>query len=118
MNSNPPITEQVGDGWTRGWSNWFEQVSLALRGLKKSMNYTATIDFGAVSAQSQASSNVTITGARSGDAVQVTPTTDVSGMVFTGVVTAVDTVTVYAKNFSAGAINPASQVFRIVVLQN
>lgn len=129
MNNRPPLQEafpaeqdQTGS-WlaklTGGWSNWFTQVFLALMGWKKSFNYTATIDFGSVSANAQAaSSGVTITGVRQGDAVDVTPTSDVSGMIFTGVVTAADTVTVYAKNFTVAPINPASQVYRVMVLQN
>ena len=130
MNNRPPLQEafpaeqdQRTQTWaaklTGGWSNWFTQVFLALMGWKRSFNYTFTIDFGSVSANAQAaSSGMTIEGVRQGDAVDVTPTSDVSGIIFTGVVTAADTVTVYAKNFTTAPINPASQVFRIVVLQN
>ena len=121
MNNLPPLNEALFAGAVPplmgGWSNWFTQVFLCLN-WKKSFNITATLDFGLIAAQSQAGLTVTVTGARSGDSVSVTPLADVSGIVFTGVVTAVDTVTVYAKNFSAAGVNPASQLYRILVIQN
>jgi len=118
VNNRPPLSESLaGVVPSAGWSNWFTQVFLGLP-WTQGLNITEALDFGATGAQSQSALTVTVTGARSGDAVQVNPTTDVSGIVFTGVVTAKDTVTVYAKNFSSGSINPASQIFRIIVLQN
>lgn len=120
MNNRPPLSEPLFQGaltLSQGWSNWITQVFLCLP-WKRGFNVTATIDFGSAAAQGQSSATVTIAGVRSGDAVHVTPTADVSGIVFTGVVTAADTVTVYAKNYSAAGIDPASQVFRIIVLQN
>ena len=118
MNNRPPLVEPLNTPViSNGWANWFNQVFLCLP-WKQGLNITATLDFGATAAQTQSALTVTVTGARQGDAVQVTPTADVSGIVFTGVVTAVNTVTVYAKNFSAGSVNPASQIFRIIVLQN
>ena len=128
MNNLPPLSEKLPvqqdqrsgvmtAKLTEGWSNWLTQVFLGLP-WTRGFNNAATLDFGSVAAQAQAGLTVTISGVRSGDAVQVTPTTDVSGIVFTGVVTEANKVTVYAKNFSAGAIDPASQVFRILVIQN
>lgn len=102
-----------------GWANWLNLVFLSLRGWNQAFTTTATINFGSIPAQSElASAGVTITGVRVGDAVQVYPSTNVVGVIFAGSVTASDTVVVYAKNFSAGAIDPASQSFRIIVLQN
>jgi len=118
MNNRPPLSESLNtEVISTGWANWFTQVFLGLPWVK-GVNITATLDFGATGAQSQSALTVSVPGARSGDAVQVSPATDVSGIIFTGVVTAKDTVTVYAKNFSSGSINPASQIFRIIVLQN
>jgi len=115
---NPaPIREPAGERWSQSWSNWFQQATNCLR-WKQSFNVTAIIDFPSIVAQQQALSAVTVTGARSGDAVMVTPAADVTGLIFTGVVTAADTVTVYAKNFSGIAVDAASQTFRIIVLQN
>jgi hypothetical protein len=84
---------------------------------KAGFNVTATLNFASIAALGQGTQTVTVTGARAGDAVQVT-TPDVAGVIFSGSVTADNTVTVYAKNFSAGAVDPPSQVFRIIVLQN
>lgn len=115
MNNRPPLQEQFGSS---GWANWFTQAFLALLGWKKTFNVTSVFDFGSISAQSELSTAVTVTGARSGDSVSVTPSTNTSGVIYTGVVTANDAVTLYAKNFTAGAINPASTTFRIIVFQN
>lgn len=114
MNNAPPISE---GGFSGAFANWLNQVWLCLP-WKKGFNVTATLDFPSISAQSQQALTATVTGARSGDSVTVTPTADVSGLIFTGVVTAKDAVTVYAKNFSSGAVNPTSQSFRIIVIQN
>lgn len=123
MNNRPPLSEGPLYGvigyLSPGWSNWLTQVFLGLRAWNQTFTTTATIDFGSIPAQNElASAGVTVTGVRAGDAVQVYPTANVVGVVFAGAVTSINTVTVYAKNFSAGAINPASQVFRIIVLQN
>jgi len=118
MNNRPPLSESLeGPAPSNGWSNWFTQVFLGLP-WKKGINFTATVDIGATGPQSQSATAVTVVGARVGDAVQIAPTADTSGMIYTGVATADDTVTIYAKNFTVGSINPAPQVFRIIVLQN
>lgn len=114
MNNRPPLQEEGG---SPGWANWFTQIFQCLP-WKKGINVTATVDFPLVAAQSEQPLAVTVTGARAGDAVQVTPSFNTVGILYSGVVTADNTVTLYAKNFTAGAINPASQQFRIIVLQN
>ncbi len=128
MNNRPPLSEKFPveqdprsgvmiAKLTEGWSNWLTQVFLCLP-WKRGLNVTETLNFGNAGAQAQLALTVAVVGAKQGDAVQVTPLADVSGIVFTGVVTAPDVVTVYAKNFSAGAVDPASQIYRIIVLQN
>lgn len=117
MISEAPTREPAGDKWTPGWVLWFKRVFIALTGWNKSMTASAAHDFGAIAAASQASTTITITGARSGDVVLVSPSADTAGLVFSGVVTANDTVTIYAKNYTAGAINPASTTFRAIVFQ-
>jgi len=117
MNNRPPLVESLAAPvLTPGWANWFTQVFAGLP-WNVGSNTVATLDFASIAAQSQAGLAVTIARARAGDAVQITPTVDVPGVVFTGVVTAPNTVTVYAKNFTAGAIDPAAQVYRIILLQ-
>lgn len=120
MNSRPPISEDVPkEGkWPSSWSIWLLQVFDCLP-WKKAFNYTFTYDFGACAANATTASTAqTITGVRAGDAVQVTPATQTNGIIYTGMVTASDAVTIYANNITTGAINPASTVFRIIVLQN
>lgn len=78
----------------------------------------ATLDFGNTSGNSVGSSlTVSVSGAAVGDAVTVTPdaTRAAQGMVYTGVVTSAGIVTIYPKNITAGAIDPASGSYTIEV---
>ena len=103
--------------WPKTWGNFFSEVWYAIRGWKKTYYATLTHDFGSINAQTQATQTVTVTGARSGDIVLVRPTTAVNGIVVDGTVTADNTVTVRAVNYSSGAVDPASQVYRVLVIQ-
>lgn len=103
--------------WPPSWATWFTEVWRALFGWKSSYTATLTHDFGSINAQVEATTTVTVTGARSGDAVIVRPTTAVNGIILDGTVTAANTVTVRAVNYSSGAIDPASQVYRVIVFQ-
>jgi len=99
------------------WLEFFRSVFAALFGWKRTFTATKTFDFGSIAAQAQATTTVTVTGARSGDAVLVRPTTAVDGIIVDGTVTANDTVTIRAVNYSAGAVDPASQAYRVIVFQ-
>jgi hypothetical protein len=118
LNTRPPLQEIVGEGWTPGWSNFFTQLFAAV-GWVQSWSYKFTLDFGSVPANSQSTGlTVTIQGARQGDSVTVTPYSDTVGITYKGVVSANDTVSIYAINFTAGAVSPASMLYRVVVIQN
>lgn len=118
MNNRPPLQEPAGDRWSEGWSNWFTQLFDCLP-WKKSWNYKFTIDFANVPANSEsAGSLVTIPGARPGDSVHVTPFSNTVGITYKGVVSADDSVTLYAINNTNGAVNPASMLYRVIVTQN
>jgi hypothetical protein len=117
MNNNAPIREPAGSIWSPAWAAWFQQIFDCLP-WKRSYNYTFPLDFPSAPAQSQSSLQVTAIGARAGSAVLVTPSIDVPGVYFSGVVTANDIVTLYAKNFTGSAIDPSAQPFRIIILQN
>lgn len=121
MLSDVPETETpvINGRFAAGWLMYFKQIFQALMGWNQALTKTVTLNFPSVSAQSQQSLTVTVTGARSTGTplVLVQPAADVSGVIFTGAVTADNTVTVYAKNYTAGAIDPASQTYRITVLQ-
>lgn len=120
---NLPLVDEIGikkATWTRSWATLFTEIWQALLGWKKTYYTTLTHDFGNINAQTQATQTVTgggIVGVRSGDIVIVRPTTAVNGIIIDGTVTADDTVTVRAVNYSSGAIDPASQVYRVLVFQ-
>lgn len=103
--------------WPNVWGTWFSEVWQALSGWTHTSTKTLTYDFGLIGAQSQATTTLTLTGARVGDAVMVRPTTAVNGIIVDGTVTANDTITVRAVNYSTGGIDPASQVYRVIVFQ-
>jgi len=112
-----PRTKQLSAVWGRTWGTFFTEVWGALFAWRHSFTVILTHDFGSIAAQSQATQTVTVNGVRSGDAVIVRPTTAVNGIIVDGTVTADDTVTVRAANYSNAAIDPASQVYRIICLQ-
>lgn len=115
MNILPPLREHAG---SPGWSNFFTQLFAAV-GWVKSWAHRFTLDFDPVAAHSESGGlTVTIKGARPGDAVNVTPYANTSGITYKALVTADDTVTIYAINYTAGAIDPASMQYRVVVIQN
>ncbi len=101
----------------RAWMEFFRSIFYALFGWKRSYTASLTYDFPNIAAQSQATTTVTVKGARAGDAVLVCPTTAVAGLMFDGTVSASDTVQVRAVNYSAGGIDTGSQTYRVIVLQ-
>lgn len=118
MNNVAPIQEPAGDSWSPGWAAWFKQIFLCLP-WKQAFNYKFEIDFSSVLANSESAGfQVTIPGARAGDSVHVTPFSNTSGITYKGVVASDDTVIIYAINFTTGAVNPASMLYRIIVTQN
>jgi hypothetical protein len=101
----------------KAWLEFFRSVYYALFGWRRSFTGTVTFDFGSINAQTQATTTLTVTGCRAGDAVIVRPSTAVNGIILDGTVTSNDTVTIRAVNYSSGAIDPASQAYRVIVLQ-
>lgn len=112
--NNPPLREEFG---SLGWQSWFTQAFTAILGWKKTYTGTKTHDFGSINAQSEGTTTATVIGARDGDAVVVRPTTAVNGIIVDGTVTARDTVTIRAVNYSSGSIDPGSQAYRVIVFQ-
>lgn len=102
---------------TKPWLEFFRSVFFALFGWKRSYTALATIDFGLIAAGGELTSTVAVTGVRQGDAVHVSAKTPVAGLGVDGAVTANDVVTVRRFNFSTAGVNPASDDFRVVVLQ-
>lgn len=99
------------------WAEFFRSIFYALFGWKRSFTATLTFNFGNIAAGGEETTTVSVTGARVGDGVQVTSGVLVAGLGVDGLVTANNTVTVRRFNFSTGAINPASDSFRVLVFQ-
>src|SRR5262245_33852824 len=75
-----------------------------------------TIDFASTAANTRSTGvDVTVTGARAGDIVNIRPRTVTGSQQFFAVVSANDTVTCYFDNYTAGTVDPASQEFFISV---
>lgn len=83
------------------------------------LSATATLDFASIAEEATGDLTVTVTGAVVGDFVAVSPTQAApdADLSYMGFVSAADTVTVRALNNGTGANNPASQTFRVVVVQ-
>ena len=79
---------------------------------------TATWDPGSLSAAAQESKDFTVTGAALGDFAIAGAGIDVTDIMVSAVVTATNTVTVTLNNATAGTIDLASSVWKIMVLKN
>jgi hypothetical protein len=78
---------------------------------------SGTINFGSVSAQTSATSTLTVTGTAAGDPVTVAcvgPAVE-AGIIYTARGSAANTVTVYAYNITGSPIDPASDTFKVIV---
>lgn len=80
---------------------------------------TGTVDFASTSAQTSTdSSAITVTGARLGDPVILGgDTTWLANAQYSAFVSAADAVKVRLSNGTAGALDPASQVFTVGVIR-
>lgn len=96
---------------------FFRSIFFALFGWRRSFTAKKVFDFPNIVAGGESTTTVSVPGARQGDAVSVTAKTPVAGLAVDGIVTANDVVTIRRFNFSTGAIDPASDDFRVIVLQ-
>lgn len=100
----------------------YEQLSGIVIGsagntLSRMFNVSSTLDFGSISAQSSADLTITVTGAQVGDSVVLgLPSSPTAGIVFNAFVSAADTVTVRAHNYTGSPIDPASASYAVTVL--
>jgi hypothetical protein len=80
---------------------------------------SASLDFSSVAAQNHQDLTTTLTGAAAGDLVLVTPATAPdTGLVYYAWVSAADTVTVRAINYTGSSIDPPSRTFYVTALKN
>lgn len=97
--------------------NWLSALYLCIYAWKKSYTGTLSKTWGLIGAHAEDSQTVTIDGAQAGDVVLVQPSAKTTGIIETGVVTSVDTVTVYAQNTTGAGITPGAKTYRVIVLQ-
>lgn len=77
-----------------------------------------TFDFPSIAAGANSETTITVTGASVGDDVLVVwNVAPPAGLIFSARVTATDTVTLRAQNPTAGAVDAASQAYRVLVLK-
>ena len=83
----------------------------------KFLSNTATLDFGSIASLGSAELTITVTGAADGDPViiGIPNGSFTTGLVFTGRVSATNTVSIQAYNSTLGAIDPASGTFKSTV---
>ena len=83
----------------------------------KILTATATLDFGSISAASQADLTITVTGAATGDEViMALPAAPTAGLVFNAFVSATNTVTVRASNITGRPVDPTSASYGVIVI--
>jgi hypothetical protein len=77
---------------------------------------TATLDFPSIAGQTNADLTITVTGSATSDTVSLgLPSAPTQGIAYNAFVSSTDTVTVRAMNYAAGAIDPASANFTVMV---
>lgn len=103
--------------WPISWATWFTEIWRCLMGWKTSYYGTMAKTWGLIAGGAEATQTVTITGSRVGDNVLITPATKTAGIIESGVVTASNTVTVYAQNTTTGNITPGAKTYKIIIYQ-
>lgn len=87
--------------------------------VRQILSASATLNFGNTAAQTSADLTIAVPGAADGDPVFVSPPNGSvnANSCFTAWVSAAGVVSVRFNNYSAGAIDPASGIFRVVVFK-
>jgi hypothetical protein len=85
--------------------------------ITKVLSGSASLNFGSISAVSQADLTITVTGAAVGDEViMALPAAPAAGIVFNAFVSATDTVTIRASNITAAPVDPAAATYGVIVI--
>lgn len=85
--------------------------------ITKVLSATASLDFGSISAASQANLTITVTGAAVGDeVVMALPAAPAAGIVFNAFVSAANTVTIRASNITASPVDPGAATYGVIVV--
>jgi len=84
-------------------------------GVKEILTATAALDFPSITTLIDADLTIAVTGAAVGDACHLgLPAAPTGNIAFNCFVSATDTVTVRAHNYTAGSLDPASATYRVV----
>lgn len=84
-------------------------------GIKEMLTATAALDFPSITTLIDADLTITVTGSAVGDACHLgLPAAPTGNLAWNCFVSATDTVTVRAHNYTAGSIDPASATYRVV----
>lgn len=116
----------ANNSWDSGWTTSIE-TSLSTyteitdpQPIIETQSYSTTsiIDISSVPANSQLAAPFTLTvmGASVGDCV-VVAAPNTTGIIYKGIVTSTNLVTVYACNFTTSAVDPASVTFKVTVFK-
>lgn len=101
----------------KSWASRIKSLFLNFS-FAKELTATATLDFPSIATLTDEDLTITVTGAAANDSVVLgLPTSPTTGIVFNAFVSAADTVTVRAHNYTAGAIDPASATYRVTVFK-
>jgi hypothetical protein len=85
--------------------------------ITKVLSGSASLDFGSISAATQANLTITVTGAAVGDEViMALPAAPAAGLVFNAFVSATNTVTIRASNISGSPVDPAAATYGVIVI--
>jgi hypothetical protein len=85
--------------------------------ITKVLSGSASLNFGSISAVSQADLTITVTGAAVGDEViMALPAAPAAGIVFNAFVSAANTVTIRASNITAAPVDPAAATYGVIVI--
>lgn len=112
-NFRTPVNERSELTFTDPWQAWISSLYQHVRRRKT----VATLNFPNMAAQTSSDLTVTVKGAAIGDGVMLGPpvASVVANSCYTAWVSAADEVTVRFNNYSAGALNPASGDFVVMV---
>jgi hypothetical protein len=98
---------------------WVECRALTGGGVDftKLLTATATLDFASIAAGATAELTITVTGAATGDfVILAAPSGIEAGLMWTGFVSAADTVKIRLHNTTGGAVDPASASWKATVM--
>ncbi|HEY1178157.1 MAG TPA: glycosyl hydrolase family 28-related protein [Phytomonospora sp.] len=116
---NPAVLAQGQTWWSSTTDQFKARDASAIRTVFTGWQGTATLDFPSIAAGATAELTVTVTGAATGDTVSLAPpSTIAAGLMWSGYVSAANTVTVRLFNSTASAVDPVSAGWKVNVLRS